>query len=137
MRVGFLFNHFFPHQVPHAAPYAFELSRRQTDIEVIIACSSAQEMQLVEQIATLYPGHRCRFKRIRMPWYYRPFDWIISRWSFTRKRMTLRNNLDFFRNLDALVAPERHCFLLRSKWNMDGLTLIEANQRRVRNTSTD
>jgi len=126
VRVGFLFNHFFPHQVPHAAPYAFELSRRNPDHQVIIACSSAQEIESVERIADLYPGHRCEIRRIEMPRYYRPFDRFISPWTFRRKRMILANNLDFFRSLDALVAPERHCILLRTEWNLTDLKLIHA-----------
>ena len=78
LRVGFLFNHYFPHQVPHAAPYAFELSRCYPDIEVIVACSSQQEMDLVETIGALYPGHRCKFKMLTVPWYYRIIDPVVS-----------------------------------------------------------
>ena len=40
MRIGFLFNHYAVHKVPHAAPYAFELSRRRPDFEVVVTCSS-------------------------------------------------------------------------------------------------
>jgi hypothetical protein len=126
VRIGLLFNHFFPHQVPHAAPYAFELSRRNPGFEVIIACSSQQEMEWARRIGTLYPGHRCEFRRIRPPWFYRPFDRLIFPWTFTRKKMVLWNNLAFFRSLDALVAPERHCLKLRTKWDLDELRMIHA-----------
>jgi hypothetical protein len=126
LRVGFLFNHFFPHQVPHAAPYAFELSRRHPEHEVVIAGSSAQEIDYLERIATLYPNHRCEIRRIDVPRFYRPFDRLISPWTFRRKRMVLANNLDFFRSLDALVAPERHCIILRNEWKLDDLILIHA-----------
>jgi hypothetical protein len=121
-----LFNHYFAHQVPHAAPYAFELSRRNPEFEVIIACSSRQEMDWARRIGTLYPGHHCRFRRIGPPWYYRPVDRLVSPRKFKRKKMVLANNLAFFRSLDALVAPERHCMLLRTKWHLDGLRLIHA-----------
>ena len=50
MRVGFLFNHYAVHQVPQAAPYAFELSRNYPDFEVVIACSSEQEMHTARTI---------------------------------------------------------------------------------------
>lgn len=124
MRVGFLFNHYAVHQVPHAAPYAFELSRRHPEFEVVIACSSRQEMALAQAIGTLYPGHRCRFQRLTPPWYYRPLDGLVSKWAFARKKMVLRNNLDFFRGLDALVAPERHCMRLRTQYGLTGLKMI-------------
>lgn len=126
MRIGFLFNHFFPHQVPHAAPYAFELSRRNPDFEVIIACSSEAEMELVQRIALLYPGHHCIFKRIRPSRAYQLVDPLISPFVFLRKNMVLKNNLDFFRSLDVLVAPERHCMRLRTQFNLQGVRMIHA-----------
>jgi hypothetical protein len=126
VRIGFLFNHFFAHQVPHAAPYAFELSRRRPDFEVIVACSSKQEMEWAERIGTLYPGHRCVFKPIRPAAYYRPIARLMAPFTFKRKKMVLASNLDFFRSLDALVAPERHCMMLRTKWGLDDLRMIHA-----------
>jgi hypothetical protein len=124
VRVGFLFNHYFIHQVPHAAPYAFELSRRYPNIDVFIACSSRQEMNFAQAIASLYPGHRCQFTKLKIPWYYRCVDPIISKWIFMRKNIVLRHNLNFFRGLDALVSPERHCVKLRTKYGLKDLILI-------------
>ena len=60
MRVAFLFNHAVSHQVPHAAPFAFVLSRDYPRIDVIIACSTPEELALAREIAALYPGQRCR-----------------------------------------------------------------------------
>ncbi len=124
LKVGFLFNHYFTHQIPHAAPYAFELSRNHPELEVTIACSSQQEMEFVKRIESLYPGHRCQFKMLSAPWYYTLVDPIISRISLKRKKMILKNNLDFFRQLDVLVAPERNCMKLRTHYGIDKLILI-------------
>ena len=124
MRVGFLFNHYAVHQVPHAAPYAFELSRTYPDIDVVIACSSRQEMRTVRAIGGLYPGHRCQFKLLRPVWYYRFVDPFVSKSKFKWKDMVLRHNLDFFRTLEAIVAPERHCMRLRTKYGLTDLKLI-------------
>ena len=124
MRVGFLFNHYAVHQVFHAAPYAFELSQRYSNFEVIIVCSSKQEMETAQTIGTLYPCHRCQFKLLQPPWYYQLVDPVVSKGAFKRKNMVLRNNLDFFRTLDALVAPERHCLKLRTKYGLTDLKLI-------------
>lgn len=98
MRVGFLFNRYFPYQVPHAAPYAFELSRRYPDIEVIVACSTRHEMELVETIGALYPGHRCKFQILMLSMIYKKIDPIVSRWKFMPKRrvILLAQNLNFF-----------------------------------------
>jgi len=127
VRVGFLFNHFFTYRVPHAAPYAFELSRRQRDFEVIVACSSPQEMGWARRIGMLYPGHRCEFRRIWPPWYYRPFDGLICLWKFKRKKRVMRNNLAFFRSLDALVSPEDYSVRERIKWHLDRIPLIHVH----------
>ncbi len=124
MKIGFLFNHYAPHQVPHAAPYAFELSRRHLQYQVVIACASRQEMALAKEIATLYPGHRCQFVRLSPPRYYQLIDPLVSKWSFKRKKEVLKNNLDFFRTLDVLVAPERHCMKLRTQYGLSELIMI-------------
>jgi hypothetical protein len=124
MRIGFLFNHYTVHQVPHAAPYAFELSRNYPDLDVVIACSSKQELDTARTIGMLYPGHRCWFKLLKPAWYYSLVDPIVSKWKFKRKEMVLHHNLDFFRTLEALVAPERHCMKLRVKYGLTDLKLI-------------
>lgn len=124
MRIGFLFNHYSVHQVPHAAPYAFELSRTYPALDVLIACSSTQELATARTIGTLYPGHRCQFTLLKPAWYYAVVDPIWSQWKFKRKEMVLQHNLDFFRTLDALVAPERHCLKLRAKYGLTNLKFI-------------
>ncbi|MFZ2394046.1 MAG: hypothetical protein WBI05_05630 [Rhodoferax sp.] len=123
-RVGFLFNHYATHQVPHAAPYAFELSRRHPEIEVTIAASSDAELASAAKIGELYPGHRCILRRLHPAWWYGLFDPIISKFAFARKNRILSDNLDFFAGLDALVAPERHCRRLRTRYRLAKLKLI-------------
>jgi hypothetical protein len=53
MRVAFLLNHYAVHQVPHVVPYAFELSRTYPDLDVVIACSSKQELTTARAISLL------------------------------------------------------------------------------------
>lgn len=124
MRVGFLFNHYFTHQVPQSAPFAFELSRRYPAIDVIIACSSNQEMDFVREIAALYPGERTELRLLPVPLFYRIIDPLVSKWKFIRKKVILRHNLAFFKGLDALVSPERTCLQLRTRLGLKSLTLI-------------
>ena len=124
MRVGFLLNHYTVHQVPHVVPYACELSRLYPDVEVIIACSSRQELSAARAISQLYPGHRCHFQRLRPVWYYAFIDPFVAQQKFKHKEMVLRNNLAFFRSLDALVAPERHCLRLQTRHGVTNLKFI-------------
>ncbi len=126
MRVGFLFNHYAPHQVPHAAPFAYELSRRHPDMDVVIAYSTDAEWNLINAIAGLYPGHRCSFQRLHPAWWYPAFDSLLSKFVLIRKNRILKDNLDFFEGLDALVAPERHCRRLKTRYGLSDLTLIHA-----------
>ncbi len=126
MRVGFLFNHYFTHQVPQAAPFAFELSRRYPEIEVIIACSSRKELAFVREIATLYPGEHCQMRLLPVPFVWRLLDPLLSKWALRRKKIVLRHNLAFFEGLDALVSPERNCMQLRTRLGVKGLTMIHA-----------
>lgn len=124
MRVGFLFNHYFTHQVPQAVPCAFELSRKYPDIEVIIACSSQQEMAFVKTIAALYPEQKCTVQLLKVPLHYRLIDPLVSKWAFWRKKIVLRHNLPFFHSLDALVSPERNCLQLRTRFGVQDLKMI-------------
>ena len=124
MKVGFLFNHYFTHQIPQAVPFAFELSRKYPEMEVVIACSSEQEMAFVRDIASLYPQHRCEFLLLSVPFYYSLIDPLLSKWVLIRKRLILRNNMDFFKSLDALVSPERNCLQLRTRYGMRDLIMI-------------
>ena len=124
MRVAFLFNHAVSHQVPHAAPFAFVLSRDYPRIDVIIACSTPEELALAREIAALYPGQRCRLEMLALPWYLKLLDPLISMWSFHRKQAVLRHNLDFFRGLDVLVSPEVHCVKLRRQPGLANLRMI-------------
>jgi hypothetical protein len=93
-------------------------------MDVIIACSTREQMDIAQEIGMLYPGHRIRFELLRPAWYYDLVDPIVSKWMFWRKTMVLRNNLDFFKSLDALVTPERHSMKLRTKFGLKGLTMI-------------
>ena len=124
MRVGFLFNHYFTHQVPQAVPCAFELSRKYPDIDVVIACSSEQELAFVQIIAALYPDQRCEIRLLPVPLYYRLIDPLLSKWTFGRKWVVLRHNLSFFKGLDVLVSPERNCLQLRIRFGLKNLRMV-------------
>lgn len=121
MRIGFLFNHYVTHQVLHAAPFAFELSRIRPDLEVIIACSTANESAMAEAISRLYPVNFCRFRRLFLGLVQWLVDKVKSCWKLKRKRFILEQNLDFFRSL---VVPERNALNLCKKFGLDDLKII-------------
>ncbi|MFT5701298.1 MAG: hypothetical protein ACI8ZB_004189 [Desulforhopalus sp.] len=96
MRVGFLFNHYFTHQIAPAVPCAFELSRKNPDLDVIIAYSSEQELSLVETIAEKGAGlclahhiYTMSMASVSSRWSstISPTDWSISEcfWKYTQQ----------------------------------------------------
>lgn len=124
MKIGFLFNHVAAHQAPHAAPFAFELSRRHPGHDVVLACSSQAELDFIQRVAALYPGHRCHIERLALPPLYSLVDPLVAPFAFARKKVVLKANRDLFAGLDALVAPERNCLQLRTRLGLDRLILI-------------
>lgn len=126
MRVCFLFNHYATHQLMHAAPFAFELSRRHAKAEVVVACTSEEQLHAARRIAELYPGQRAEFVRLRMSLLDRVAAAALAGFTFLAKKRMLASNLDFFRGFDAVVAPERTTLKLRTKHGLAHVKLINA-----------
>lgn len=124
VRVCFLFNHYATHQVVHSAPFAFELSRRHPESEVVAACTSEAQRDSVARIGSLYAGQRVRIVELEIPRLERWAASALSRLTFLGKRRTLASHLEFFRGFDAIVAPERTVLLLRKKYGLAGVKLI-------------
>lgn len=124
MHIGFLFNHHGAHQVAHALPVALALLRRGTNARVSILVSEGCESE-VRRLAAATPGAAPEIVRLRPPSALAsaanrasgralPID-IVS---------TLRRNLDRFRELDALVVPEKTSLLLKSLFGLKSLKLV-------------
>lgn len=124
MRVGFLFNHDQIHQVAHALPIAMELRRQAPDIEVIVATGNARLTDEVRRLsATRDPGLpvvELGLRRSLTRLTARHLEAVVP----VIKLGVLRDNLDFFRSLDALVVTEKTSLLLRSRYGLDRLKII-------------
>lgn len=124
MHIGFLFNHHGGHQVAHALPIAHELVGRGTNARVSVLVSEGCEGE-VRRLAATYRGPAPEIVRLRPPSALAraanrasgsaiPAD-ILS---------TLHRNLDRFRDLDALVVPEKTSLLLKSLFGLKALKLV-------------
>ncbi|NIJ36358.1 hypothetical protein FHR22_001007 [Sphingopyxis panaciterrae] len=124
MRIGFLFNHHGGHQVAHALPVALKLQQRDHQARVSIFVSEGCEAE-VRRLAAAHGKTRPEIVRLRPPSLLAraankatgsalPAD-IVS---------TLHRNLDRFRNLDALVVPEKTSLLLKSLFGLKSLKLV-------------
>ena len=119
MRIGFLFNHDQIHQVAHAAPVAAALARLRPGWKVVVAATGAAlETELDRLIAPAVNvervrlGHRSATARLATA--------ALDRWLPAGKVTVYRDNLPFFRSLDALVVAEKTSAILRTRY---GLTL--------------
>ena len=98
--VGFLYNA-QAHHILHSLPLACALSWH-AEMAVTILAPSAAHLALAERLAGYYPGHRLRFRRLRVP----PG---LAR----SKPAVLLLNAPALARYDALVLPERTSLLLR------------------------
>jgi hypothetical protein len=124
MRIGFLFNHSAGHQVAHALPIALALSRlsNRADIRIFVSQGTEAEVsRLVDRAA--YP--RPEIVRLRpASCFARAAHRASGRALPTDSLSVLGRNLDHFRNLDALVVPEKTSLLLKTHFGVDNLKLI-------------
>ncbi len=110
MRVGFLFNHYLTYQVLHGAPFAFELSRRFPNIQVVMLCSSPENYTEVERIGTLYPGHKCTLILLKQSNF---IDSFRVNFHILHRPFTLLANKKLLASFDALIAPEKNYIMLK------------------------
>ena len=121
MKVGFLFNHDAGHQVGHLAPIVSAYAAAKPDDEIRAYIGGAA---VRDSVKGAIRGPNVRFIELAPPAPLRPIARALdiampaSRWT------RLRANVDKFRDLDALVAPERTSLLLRKALRRDGVKFI-------------
>lgn len=123
MRIGFLFNHAAAHQVAHALPVALALAELCPDaaIEVFVP-----EGAVEVEVRRLVPqGSSLRIVRLRPASSPARLVTRLSGGALPADRISiLRQNLDRFRALDALVVPEKTSLVLKTRFGLDHLKMI-------------
>lgn len=117
MRIGFLFNHDQIHQVAHSLPIAVALAGAGHDAEIVVATTNAR---LSAEVERLTPSGT-RFTRVEL----RPRSAAslslcraLGKMLPAAKLLVYRDNLDFFRSLDALVVTERTSLILKTRYGL-------------------
>ena len=108
MRVGFLFNHDQIHQIRHSLPIALALSRQHNSIQAVIAVSSDLIAAEVRRLASELGSATLELVQLGLksgP--ARVVGRALRGVAPMEKVLLYRDNLDFFRSLDALVVTER------------------------------
>ena len=125
MRIGFLFNHDQIHQVAHSLPIALMLAKSDPDLDVIVATTNEVLRREVMRIIALHGGLGPRLVGLRQKnpivrGIVRALDAVIP----AAKLAVYRDNLEFFRSLDALVVAEKTSAVLKTRYGLDNLRLI-------------
>jgi hypothetical protein len=119
MRIGFLFNHDQIHQIAHSLPIALALAKNVVDAEILIATTSA--LIATEIIRLIGPDHPSSLSLVGLGFKSRALGAISSLASKlvpASKLLIYRDNLDFFRSLDAMVVTERTSLILKTRYKL-------------------
>jgi hypothetical protein len=120
MRIGFLFNHDQIHQIAHSLPIALALAKNGVDAEILIATTSA--LIATEIIRLIGPNHPPSLSLVGLGFKSRALGAISSLASKlvpASKLLIYRDNLDFFRSLDAMVVTERTSLILKTRYKLE------------------
>ena len=122
MRIGFLFNHDQIHQVVHSLPIALAFALAKSDIyaEILIATTSAKTA--TEVVRLLGPDRPARILLVGLALSSRTSRLVagmLGRLLPAAKLLVYRDNLDFFRSLDALIVTERTSLYLKTRYGLE------------------
>lgn len=120
MRIGFLYNHDASHQVPHTISIAAALAARGVDVEIF---TSTDEQRAVAT-ALLPATAIVQFTMLDIGPVSRAADLLLRHVLPFRRLAILRQNLDVFARLDALVVPETTSTLLKTRFGLTSTKLI-------------
>lgn len=125
MRVGFLFNHDQIHQIRHSLPIALALSRQHNSIQAVIAVSSDLIAAEVRRLASELGSATLELVQLGLksgP--ARVVGRALRGVAPIEKVLLYRDNLDFFRSLDALVVTERTSLMLKTQYGLTDLPMF-------------
>lgn len=114
MRVGFLYNHDQIHQIAHSLPIALAL-RETPGVEVVLAATNERIEAEIGRLAGPVPVEPLRLRSTANRLAARTVGKLLP----AQKLLVYRDNLDFFRSLDALVVSERTSLVLKSRYGLD------------------
>lgn len=126
MRIGFLFNHDQIHQVAHSLPIAMALAETDPSLDIVIAITNDVLRTEILRLIRLH-GARGRLQLVQLKQKnllirgaVRALDGVFP----AAKLAVYRDNLDFFRSLDALVVAEKTSAILKTRYGLRDLRLI-------------
>ena len=125
LRIGFLFNHDQIHQIAHSLPVAVALAAAEPDAKISIATTNSRNKAEVGRL--LGSNTHPIFERIELQirsFGSRLIEKIFGKLLPAAKLLIYRDNLEYFRSLDALVVTERTSLILKSRYGLAKLRMI-------------
>ena len=124
MKIGFLFNHDQVHQVAHALPTALAMAQAYPQAEIVVATTNdlltAEVKRLCDRLNVTVPLVQLGLRRPLTKALAATLEWGVP----VTKIGIYRDNLDFFRSLDALVVAEKTSLLLKTRYGLNDLKII-------------
>ncbi len=118
-RVGFLFNHDQVHQVAHSLPIALALIAAGGPVRPVLASTSPLLTAEIRRLGRLAGHDALDIVELGLgSTLATGLDRLLGSIIPSRKILIYRENLDFFRSLDALVVSERTSLILRSRYRL-------------------
>ena len=125
LRVGFLFNHDQIHQIAHSLPVAVALATTSPHLHVSIATTNHRIKAEVDRL--LSDKRLANLERLELgihTFVSRVANTIFGRLMPAAKLLLYRDNLDYFRSLNALVVTERTSLILKNRYGLKQLKVI-------------
>lgn len=119
----FLFNHDQPHQIAHSLPIARQMA--QMDVGKITLAVTNHNVEQV--VRGLLGSDLDRFELVRLDLRRRVSRFLAGSLNGVipaSKILIYRDNIDFFRQFDALVVSEKTSLLLKQRYGLDNLRII-------------
>ena len=123
--IGFLFNHDQIHQIAHSLPVAVALAAVSPALHISVATTNP----IVNAEVSRLLGATAHSNLTRVLLRVGSFGSRVMQTAFGRllpagKLLIYRDNLDYFRSLDALVVTERTSLILKNRYGLKKLKMI-------------
>ena len=124
-KICFLFNHDQTHQIAHSLPIALQMAKSGVADVTLAVTSILVEAEIRRLSGAGLAGMkivRLRTKSAVSQMLVRAFDSLVP----ARKLLVYRDNLDFFRQFDALIVSEKSSLILKSRYGLKDIKFIHA-----------
>ncbi|MEY3634301.1 MAG: hypothetical protein RLZZ61_711 [Pseudomonadota bacterium] len=122
-KICFLFNHDQTHQIAHSLPIALQMAKNGVADVTLAVTSTLVELEIRRLSGAALEGIKIaqlQTKSMVSQILVRALDNLVP----ARKLLVYRDNLDFFRQFDALVVSEKSSLILKTRYGLKDLKFI-------------